>query len=83
MPRARPLESVAVAGGSVLAAMAANAVLRAGWRRTRHEDPPQDPTRLEVPWRQALLWVALSSLATAIARVIVARSTAARMEKRL
>lgn len=83
MPRARPLESMTVAGGSILAAMAANAVLRAGWRRTRHEEPPKDPTRLDVPWKQALLWVGLSSLATAIARVIVARSTAARMERRL
>ncbi|WP_181919460.1 DUF4235 domain-containing protein [Alkalilimnicola ehrlichii] len=77
----KPVESAVVAGSSMLAVMGVDSLLKAGWRRTRHEEPPLDPSQPDIPWQKALMWVAVSSLAIAVAKFVVARGAAARMRR--
>jgi hypothetical protein len=72
--------AVSTATGLV-AALAANSALKAGWRRARHEEPPVDPAAREVDWPQAMAWVALSALVIALAKLAAARGTAAGWER--
>jgi len=65
----------------MIAAMGANKMLQAAWRRARGEEPPTSPERGDVPWKQALLWVVLSSAVIAAVRLIAARSAAAGVER--
>jgi hypothetical protein len=61
------LASTAAAVG---AALVARSLMRTGWRLTVGEDPPDNPARPDVGWRDALAWgVAIGAIA-GVARVV-------------
>lgn len=48
----------------------------AGWiyRGVTRSDPPRNPARADVGWKEALAWTALAGLTGAYSRLIVRRS---------
>ena len=51
--------------------------IEAGWRKTRHDDPPKNPAAPGTQWSEALAWAAVSGIAVAAARLVAARGAAA------
>jgi Protein of unknown function (DUF4235) len=52
-------------------------VIEAGWRKTKHDDPPKNPAAPGTQWSEALAWAAVSGVAVAAARMVAARGAAA------
>lgn len=68
-------------GSAALAAMGARSGLRAGWRRWRDEEPPDNPARRGVGWTDALVWAGVMGLAAGVARVTARRLAAGGWER--
>jgi hypothetical protein len=65
------------AGAGLLAERLAVQALARGWRAVRGDDPPSDPQRADVEWREALAWTALSGLTLALVGLAARRGAAA------
>ncbi len=46
------------------------------WRKTRHTDPPADPSSPGTPWAEALSWAVASGIAVAVGRLLATRGAA-------
>ena len=57
--------------------IAVRKAIEAGWRKTRHDDPPKNPAAPGTRWSEAIAWAAVSGLAVAAARLVAARGAAA------
>lgn len=57
--------------------IAVRKAIEAGWRKTRHDDPPKNPAAPGTQWSEAIAWAAVSGLAVAAARLVAARGAAA------
>lgn len=53
------------AGAAMVAGKLMERGLETGWRRVKHEDPPEDPWKSGQKWPVALGWAALSAAAVA------------------
>ena len=60
----------------VAAATATRTLLRAGWRRARGGNPPNNPASHSTTWVEALVWAASSGVALGVARVVAQRGAA-------
>jgi hypothetical protein len=67
---------VAFASGAAAAA-AFRWGMTAGWRASRHEDPPENPASRGVRWRDALVWSVSLAVGAAVSRVVAQRGAAA------
>lgn len=82
MQMQRRMLSAVATGAALVASMGANKAAREGWRKTHHgEEPPTDPAAEKVPWRQAVMWVLISSLAIALAKLVASRAAAAGVKR--
>ncbi|GAA5481495.1 DUF4235 domain-containing protein [Haloferula sargassicola] len=73
----RLLRMTAVGAGFVLPAIAAKlARMGAGslYRRVSKIDPPRNPARVDVSWKEAIAWTALAGVTGAFARLVARRS---------
>ncbi|HUH08057.1 MAG TPA: DUF4235 domain-containing protein [Egibacteraceae bacterium] len=68
---------VGATAAAVIAGVAARKALTAVWQRTRHTDPPSNPTAPEVSWPEAVGWSMASGMAVGLARLLAARGSAA------
>ena len=67
-----------VATGSAIAAgVAMRRTLFAGWKVVAREEPPINPADRATPWRQAILWTALTGAAVGVTRMLARRGAAA------
>ncbi len=57
--------------------IAVRKAIEAGWRKTRHDDPPKNPAAPGTQWSEAIAWAAVSGIAVAAARLVAARGAAA------
>lgn len=57
--------------------IAVRKAIEAGWRKTKHDDPPKNPAAPGTQWSEAIAWAAVSGLAVAAARLVAARGAAA------
>ena len=57
----------------MLAAFAARKAVGGGYRLITHEDPPKNPANLEVEWKEALIWAAVSGLVGGMSRLAARR----------
>jgi hypothetical protein len=73
-PRARYL--LLSYGAAFLAERAARSALTGGWRLVRGEDPPLNPERLEVRWRDAIGWTVVMGVAMGTASLLARRGAA-------
>jgi hypothetical protein len=64
-------------GFAVPTGIAVRKAVEAGWRKTKHDDPPKNPAAPGTRWSEALAWAAVSGLAVAAARLVAARGAAA------
>ena len=64
-------------GFAVPTGIAVRKAIEAGWRKTRHDDPPKNPAAPGTQWSEALAWAAVSGIAVAAARLVAARGAAA------
>ncbi len=60
----------------IAAGSATRALLRAGWRRTKGDDPPANPAAPGTRWSEALIWAAASGVAIAVTRLVAQRGAA-------
>ena len=67
---------VALASGAASAALVRRGAV-ALWRTSQHEEPPSDPARRGVRWRDAMIWATSVAVGAAVARVVAERSAAA------
>jgi hypothetical protein len=65
------------AGSAVLATVAMRNAMKGIWRRTRGEEPPDDPTADDVDWIEALAWSAALGVAVGLSRLIARRGATA------
>lgn len=73
---------MAVASGAgALGAVALRRGLNQAWKVTMDGDPPEDPTSLDVGWRDAILWTFATSVAIGLGRLLVLRGTALGWER--
>jgi uncharacterized BrkB/YihY/UPF0761 family membrane protein len=73
---------MAVASGAgALGAVAVRKGLNRAWQVTMDDDPPDDPTSLDVTWRDAILWTFATSVAVGLGRLLVQRGAAAGWER--
>lgn len=68
-------------GTGIVVRKLSDKALSSAWRRTRHQEPPADPSAPGTPWPEALSWAIASGVAMAVARLVATRGTAtARMK---
>jgi hypothetical protein len=79
-PKRVAWQGVAAASGT-LAAMAVRQAAVTTWRRTKHEDPPENPAARDVSWTDALAWTIAVAVGAAVARVVAQRGAAAAWER--
>lgn len=60
---------------------ASDAVITRLWRRTRHSEPPADPSAPGTPWGDAIAWAVASGVAVAVGRLLATRGTATAVSK--
>lgn len=77
----RILWSLAAGSAAVVAGLTTQAALKAGWRKTRGSEPPDNPDSSEVAWRDALAWTAMTGATIGIARLVATRLTASGWKK--
>lgn len=51
--------------------------LAGAWRKTRHEEPPENPASPSTTWSDALAWAAVSGIGLGVARLVAQRGAAA------
>ncbi len=64
-------------GSAVLAATLAERGVRAVWRATTGNEPPDAPEDPDTNWREAVIWALLSGAAVGLARLAATRRAAA------
>jgi hypothetical protein len=57
----------------MLAAHTSRKVVGRGYKLITKEDPPQNPASLDVDWKDALLWAAVTGLVGGMSRLAVRR----------
>lgn len=65
------------AGSAAVGGLVVRQLLQRSWRAWRKAPPPHNPARLDVPWRDALVWAGATGLAVAVGRVLAGRGAAA------
>ncbi|MDT8436337.1 MAG: DUF4235 domain-containing protein [Gemmatimonadota bacterium] len=65
------------AGSAVIAAVAMRNAAKGIWRRTRGEEPPDDPTADDVDWIDVIAWSAALGVAVGLSRLLARRSATA------
>ena len=73
--------TLVAAGAGALAAIATHQALGRAWKAVRKTPPPEDPTRADVTWTDALLWAGATGLAMGIGRVVARRAAVAGWKK--
>jgi hypothetical protein len=71
------IKLASIAAGFILPAIAPKAARHTAggiYRTVAQTDPPRNPARADVGWKEALLWVALAGVAGAVARLVTRRS---------
>lgn len=51
-------------------------VLKGGWKRVTHTDPPNNPAARDVTWGQAIAWAVVTGVVVGVARVAARRGAA-------
>ncbi len=73
----RAVRAAAIGAGFILPAIAAK-LARSGagcvYRRVTHIDPPRNPARMDVAWKEAIAWTAVAGLTGAFARLLTRRA---------
>lgn len=62
---------------AVPSGIAVNKALKAGWRRSRGSDPPQDVKAPENDWLETIAWAGISATVVTGVQVVAARGAAA------
>ena len=71
------LRYLAVTTGVVLLAEhATRLAVTNGWRLVRGEDPPRNPERLDVTWKDAITWTMATGIAMSAAGLLARRGAA-------
>ncbi|HSJ23525.1 MAG TPA: DUF4235 domain-containing protein [Longimicrobiales bacterium] len=65
------------AGAAALTAFAVRKGLEQAWRVATDDDPPDDPSSPDVPWRHAIIWAAATGAIGNIGRLLAQRTTEA------
>lgn len=65
------------AGAGIAAAMVTRKALVAGWRATKHDDPPANPAAPGTSWGDGLAWAVSTGVALGVARLVAQRGAAA------
>ena len=73
-PRNRYL--VLTTGAVFLAERATRFAVTGGWRLIRGEDPPRNPERLDVSWKDAIAWTLATGVAMSAAGLLARRGAA-------
>jgi hypothetical protein len=69
------------AGAAMVATKLTERGLESGWRRAKHEDPPDDLWKSGESWPKALAWTALSAAAIAAAQLAARRGANAGLKR--
>jgi len=68
-------------GTGVVVRKLSEKVLTKVWRKTRHSEPPADPSAPGTPWAEALSWAAASGVAVGVTRLLATRGSATAVTK--
>jgi hypothetical protein len=63
-------------GASVGAVAATRPLVARGWRAATGSEPPGNPVRDEVSWRDAIVWAMVSGAVVGVARLVAQRAAA-------
>jgi hypothetical protein len=77
----RRLWQLLAALAGTLAATGVRRVAVTTWRKTKHEDPPENPAASDVGWRDALAWAVAIGVGASVARVVAQRGVAKAWER--
>lgn len=66
---------------SIAGAMVVRNLLKTGWEKITHKQPPVNPAAPSVIWREALLWGAATGMMVGIAKVVTRRMSASAWRK--
>ena len=69
------------AGAAMIATKLTERGLESGWRKVRHEDPPEDLWKSGRRWPVALGWAALSAAAIAASQLAARRGANAGLQR--
>jgi hypothetical protein len=69
------------AGAAMIATKLTERGLESGWRKVRHEDPPEDLWKRGRRWPVALGWAALSAAAIAASQLAARRGANAGLQR--
>lgn len=58
---------------TIAVTVATRSLLKKGWKSITKNDPPDDPSKPSVLWKEALLWGAATGLSLGITRVATRR----------
>ena len=68
-------------GTGVVVKKASDALISRVWRKTKHNEPPADPSSPGTPWGEALAWAIASGVAVGVGRLVATRGTATAVAK--
>ncbi|MCM2371433.1 DUF4235 domain-containing protein [Aporhodopirellula aestuarii] len=68
-------ENVLAFGAAIATTFLVRNALQAGWKTTFNRAPPKNPASLEVDWKDALLWGAVSGAVVGMARIASRRTS--------
>lgn len=70
-----------VGGAAALGSFVVRQGLNQAWRLAYDDDPPQDPSDIDVEWRDAVVWTLATSVVAGMGRLIARRGAAAGWER--
>jgi hypothetical protein len=72
----------AMAGAVAVGAVRASTpLIERGWRMATGSEPPENPAREDVTWRDAILWALITGAVFGIVRLVAQRSAAGAWKK--
>lgn len=67
---------LAAAAAGAAAGGVTRVLVAGGWRKVRHQDPPDNPASPATSWPEAVVWAAVSGVALGVARLVAQRGAA-------
>lgn len=67
---------VAAAGAGIVAGLAVRALLTAGWKAARRQEPPTNPAAPGTGWGEALAWTVATAAGMGAAKLVAVRGAA-------
>lgn len=77
------LQSVMVAGATMLGAFVARKLIEKVWEKVTHEPPPSDPADRNISWKEALVWAVATGVLVGVTNVLISRTVTEGTEKLL